>query len=834
MGLRQLIIERLVGNRGIKQRIEAAVEIRQGVDAMARTGRRQREAQAKRRNGPLAPAKLRVFAAGVEQRFRKHPLELISDHAKLSVVHLGLLSLSYKQHIQEEFRMDHHKNPQQNQILKSTYICNGARECLRDFLRIVLGSISCDILIIHIVGILEKKNRYNDKDREIYQFALGLCLWCNEEVTALFERLYALGNHDKELTEKRTALCVNHIEEWHRENALSKLEYARKRQQKRERDQLNLCATADLIRTGQHLHNLGILAQKYFGVFDDSERQFDPITRLKNDIGDDLTELTLEGFQAVLFRSDLPSPAYIAELRAEDRYAPGWYTILAGMDEKWYRVRCLDMLPEAALAAALCLVFELSIFEDDGNTTRLTTREWPDRILTERPELARRVFRTFLHSLFKKKASHSRMLDELVSNEKTQPWRGTLALELLEEFSSAPPDALRNLFYVALSQANCRTKLAVLAKQVLMTSGRVRGEQRALWMATGYLVSPDDFRDMLVGYTRSREEALWTVKECVECITGDKRGHRLILTIVQRQFIIFLIGQHFENAYHPSGTSWGNRQNWHAAEFVRWQIEALSAEPSEEAGAALVALASNKKLLSYRDHLCHAIANQAKIRRQQQYIQPDWDNTVETLRGGQPANIADLYALANAHLRTLCHDLRHSNIDIYKQFWELSQSGSIQRPQHEEVCRDRLIGLLTPRLSPLDIAVEPEGHMAADKRADIILYHGSDLKLPIEVKRHTHKDLWTACEHQLDRLYARDPHAAGFGIYLVFWFGEGRGGRVPPPPQGVVRPDSATALEHALRSCISEDKAYYLDVIVLDVTPPAATKKTRAKSGRLK
>jgi hypothetical protein len=50
----------------------------------------------------------------------------------------------------------------------------------------------------------------------------------------------------------------------------------------------------------------------------------------------------------------------------------------------------------------------------------------------------------------------------------------------------------------------------------------------------------------------------------------------------------------------------------------------------------------------------------------------------------------------------------------------------------------------------------------------------------------------------------------------------------------VVRPDSATALEHALRSCISEDKAYFLDVIVLDVTPPAATKKTRAKSGRLK
>ena len=111
-GLANLVIEGFVGDRGVKQRIEAAVEIRQGFDALARTGRRQRQAQAKRRDGPLAPTKLRVFAAGVEQRFGKHPLELVSDHAKLSVIHLGLLSLYPKQHTQEEFRMDRNKNPQ--------------------------------------------------------------------------------------------------------------------------------------------------------------------------------------------------------------------------------------------------------------------------------------------------------------------------------------------------------------------------------------------------------------------------------------------------------------------------------------------------------------------------------------------------------------------------------------------------------------------------------------------------------------------------------------------------------------------------------------------------
>jgi hypothetical protein len=84
------------------------------------------------------------------------------------------------------------------------------------------------------------------------------------------------------------------------------------------------------------------------------------------------------------------------------------------------------------------------------------------------------------------------------------------------------------------------------------------------------------------------------------------------------------------------------------------------------------------------------------------------------------------------------------------------------------------------------------------------------------------------------RWYTHDPYADGFGIYLVFWFGEDRGGPVPSPTQGVARPDSATALEYALRSCIPKDKAYCLDVIVLDVTLPAATKRTRMKTGRRK
>ena len=92
--------------------MEAPVKIRQRLDALAGTRGRQSQPQATRGDDPLSSTKLRVFAAGVEERFRKHPWELGRDHSKLSVIHRGLLSLQRKQHTQEAFLMDRHKNPQ--------------------------------------------------------------------------------------------------------------------------------------------------------------------------------------------------------------------------------------------------------------------------------------------------------------------------------------------------------------------------------------------------------------------------------------------------------------------------------------------------------------------------------------------------------------------------------------------------------------------------------------------------------------------------------------------------------------------------------------------------
>ena len=126
------------------------------------------------------------------------------------------------------------------------------------------------------------------------------------------------------------------------------------------------------------------------------------------------------------------------------------------------------------------------------------------------------------------------------------------------------------------------------------------------------------------------------------------------------------------------------------------------------------------------------------------------------MKGGAPANIEDLKALFLDDLADARRYIRHSNLDKYKVYWS-GRGSALGKPRDEDFCRDRLVEYLRGRLVPMGLWIEPEGHMAADKRADIVVFAPHGLKLPVEVKRDMHRELWVAAKEQLERLYARDP-----------------------------------------------------------------------------
>jgi hypothetical protein len=74
----------------------------------------------------------------------------------------------------------------------------------------------------------------------------------------------------------------------------------------------------------------------------------------------------------------------------------------------------------------------------------------------------------------------------------------------------------------------------------------------------------------------------------------------------------------------------------------------------------------------------------------------------------------------------------------------------------------------------------------------------------VELKKDVHDGVWSAAETQLDRFYTRDPEAAGFGIYGVFWFGDKRQGKLPSAPGCALQPKTASETADTLRALVPE------------------------------
>ena len=220
----------------------------------------------------------------------------------------------------------------------------------------------------------------------------------------------------------------------------------------------------------------------------------------------------------------------------------------------------------------------------------------------------------------------------------------------------------------------------------------------------------------------------------------------------------------------------------------------------------------------WSDTLSHAQVTQRVIRRDADYRHPNISQACQTLDGGKPANPGDLAALVVDRLSELAVQIRKGNTDDWRQYWD-GLRGQTPSPKHEDDCRDALLSDLRRLLRPQDVEAQPEGHYANDKRADIRVSYGG-FEVPVEVKKNTHRDLWSAVRNQLIVKYANAPETDGYGIYLVFWFGEMSRYRTPPPPSSYSRPTNARELKERLEETLSPAESRKIAVCVIDVSVP--------------
>ncbi|KJV06724.1 hypothetical protein VZ94_09420 [Methylocucumis oryzae] len=460
-----------------------------------------------------------------------------------------------------------------------------------------------------------------------------------------------------------------------------------------------------------------------------------------------------------------------------------------------------------------------SFFHVEGNTQRQYEPDWQQALFQYKPELVQSVYLEIIESQLTTKRDCVTGIWEICRHQQLASNRSLIVLKLLTDYPNAPTQVLETLLSTAVSLPEIASDLLKLIQQVLQPKTRMRLKQKALWFCAGFCIDFECFKDTVNWGITKLKDFIWILISFIDDVPShsEKKQPEYFLA-AQLGFLIELVGTQFPYVERKSGGWVGSQNPWDAADFVKQRINQLSAQTDKESIITLSRLIDEPDLESYREHLKHAFASQAALLREQHFDRPNWQQAIESLKNGKPAHTADLHALTVEHLNDVANRMANENTDMFKFFWNEDSYARITVPKPEESCRDKLVEWLRPKFAPFGISVEPEGHMARDKRTDIVLKYQTEQTLPIEVKRDYHVDLWTACENQLDRLYTRDPQAKGYGIYLVFWFGDKRNRAIPKPPKGVQKPKTAQELEITLRSLIKPEAKNRLAVIVLDVS----------------
>jgi hypothetical protein len=591
------------------------------------------------------------------------------------------------------------------------------------------------------------------------------------------------------------------IPDWKFSQAMERARHLRRQESIRRRRVRNLVPHLAGIRNGSAEGALAFLGQLWFGLFIDVERDVEPRKRLLAETNDEIADAASQGFIALLTRPSRLTPQLIGEASAGSRGYQLGYAYLAGLDALWEQDRsAVDGLPIETLQTGLAFRY--------ANVTGPQDRPWFDHILRTRPDLAAAALESFWHPLFRHRSQSIPGVYDLTTDS-MRPVAERLSVRLLSLYPTCSPDQLSRLMAAAVVTSN-RVAVTELARRTL-GSPAVRAHHRLLWLALAFALAPEEFRAPLARYVRKDPGRVTSLLDFLHPFPGRSEltallGPRSI------EHLIAIVGPRASPAHRRTVAP--------VSESMHTLINRLASDPSDKAFAALDRLRSNRSLSAWRDAVANAVAVQTRIRRETRFHYPSVEQVVATLRSGPPANAADLQALVLDHLQTLGAELRHGATDGYKTFWNVDSRGRPQDPRPEEECRNRLLDLLRPRLRPSGTQAEPEGRYAEGTRADVkILYEG--MSLPIEIKRHYHRHLWTASKAQLQDLYTRDPNTKGRGLYLVLWFGE-RAGRIPKPPKGTPIPRSSVDLEAALRSLVPEADRVLLEVLVLDCSTPRA------------
>ena len=523
-------------------------------------------------------------------------------------------------------------------------------------------------------------------------------------------------------------------------------------------------------------------------------------------------DAVLAEMECTIRREDLPDCDDVVRLFDERRVDLLALPLAAGLHslEQSGRLSIGDLNKDQIRLAVTILYTLPQQFVDPASKdgTGVYRPEWFRALLREDPALVADVLCRTAARKLETGVQQVTELHELWHAEDHGEVAELVALPLLREFPQVDTDAallaLCWLLHAALAGHDW-TELGRLVEERLEQGGHLPGE-RSCWLVAGYLVDPERWRDKLGSLTEDETNLEWLGTFLA---TGRVRRDDLFRRLRPRDVepLVVASGAASRREGLPEQAYWA----------VCDLISTLGNNPGAAATEALEALGNAADAKPWLPAIADAGERQAGKRREQEYRHCDIGEVVRTLDNRSPANAGDLAALVFDELVELSRRIRHGSTSDWRQHWNVDANNRPDHPKPEDACRDALLSDLQERLAPLGVDAQPEGVYAEDNRADIRVSFGG-FNVPVEIKRSCHRDVWTAVQDQLIAKYTRDPGAAGFGIYLVLWFGDIQACR--PTKCGDWRPTTADDVKGRLEQSLSDRERGLISICVVDVSVP--------------
>ena len=553
------------------------------------------------------------------------------------------------------------------------------------------------------------------------------------------------------------------------------------------------------------------IAEVYFGAAE-GVNGTTPAERLANLVGSraDLVVVLHEGLETVLDRPDLPD--YHRAERLFDSEKPGLaLPLIAGMDSlERSGVLVVEKLGEERVRLAVAALYTVQYSISEATNERVVYRpEWFRAALRNNSVLVAGALRRCVEDKLRAGKEPQLELCQLATDDDHAEVARLASLPLLELFPNTDTvEARRQLGWLLKAALNnCqRSQVRDVVKTRLAKGDLVSGQQ-VYWLAAGYFLMPNWCRTGIENPLAESDAALRGVWE-IFAEGGISVNLTRRFAAADFEFLMVLAATAIERHGVTKGVWW----------TVSNLLGELGSNPLPEVSETLERLSGLPAFGPWAPTITEVWRRHLRKRREHEFQHCDIRQATKTLANEVPANAADLAALLVDVIKDLSKRIRDGSTSDWRQYWNVDSSNRATNPKPENACRDALLSDLRNRVDRLGIDAQPEGTYAADKRADIRASFGG-FNVPIEIKRSCHRDLWSAVKAQLIAKYTKDPGTNGYGIFVVFWFGDTK--RCRPTRLSGWTPPNAAALKLKLTEMLSDQERGMISVCVIDVSQPA-------------